>query len=345
MPQEQSNPNQQGLDLSPEERLFDLLDSEDGTSSDDEMPDEPDKSSVDQIEDLLDGESETDETKDKSEEDDTEEDPDAEKDETAEQEEGEEDIFEITIDGETQDVSLTELSDGYLRQSDYTKKTQALSEERKEVQQLQQDLTQQRADLVSQIEAFKSLDQQALDELNKVNWDELKITDPEEFLVKKAEKADLIERITQAQKDQEEVAQQQLEANIQEFEKMRVQADEILRSEEGIPGWGDEEQTPILQKEMREAGLALGYTEEELGMAIDPRALKTLYLAAQFMKTQEAAPRIAAKKKDKVVPKVAKPGAKRKQTSAAAKRRQRARQTGTTRDAAAALYDLLGDDS
>ena len=41
----------------------------------------------------------------------------------------------VTVDGEEQQVSLSELQDGYLRQSDYTRKTQALASERERFQQ------------------------------------------------------------------------------------------------------------------------------------------------------------------------------------------------------------------
>lgn len=56
--------------------------------------------------------------------------------ETEDSEESEEgakdDVLTIEIDGEEQEVSFDEVKNGYLRYSDYTKKTQSLAEERKE---------------------------------------------------------------------------------------------------------------------------------------------------------------------------------------------------------------------
>lgn len=46
---------------------------------------------------------------------------------------------ELELDGEIVKVPLEELTKGYLRQSDYTKKTQALAEERKRLQEAKQE--------------------------------------------------------------------------------------------------------------------------------------------------------------------------------------------------------------
>lgn len=71
---------------------------------------------------LADGDAEQD-----SEEDDTGETDDEE----AEDQEEEEPSFTINLDGKEHEVSLSELRDGYLRQADYTRKTQAFAEQRK----------------------------------------------------------------------------------------------------------------------------------------------------------------------------------------------------------------------
>ena len=43
--------------------------------------------------------------------------------------------YTVSVDGESQEVSLQELRDGYQRQADYTRKTQELASERKRLQQ------------------------------------------------------------------------------------------------------------------------------------------------------------------------------------------------------------------
>lgn len=44
-------------------------------------------------------------------------------------------LFAVKVDGDEEQVSLSELQDGYMRQADYTRKTQELSEQRKRSQQ------------------------------------------------------------------------------------------------------------------------------------------------------------------------------------------------------------------
>lgn len=51
----------------------------------------------------------------------------------ADSSEQEEPAYEVTVDGEKQRVKLSELLSGYQRQADYTRKTQALAEERRQV--------------------------------------------------------------------------------------------------------------------------------------------------------------------------------------------------------------------
>lgn len=45
------------------------------------------------------------------------------------------DLYDVKVDGESTQVSLNELQDGYQRQADYTRKTQELASERSRLQQ------------------------------------------------------------------------------------------------------------------------------------------------------------------------------------------------------------------
>ena len=56
----------------------------------------------------------------------------------------EQEYFTVKINGEDKDVTLEELAAGYSRQSDYTKKTTEVANQRKEVEQLQSELSQER---------------------------------------------------------------------------------------------------------------------------------------------------------------------------------------------------------
>ena len=58
--------------------------------------------------------------------------------EESDEEEEVEELYTLRVDGQEVEVSLDELLKGYSRQSDYTKKTQEIAEQRKQAEQLQQ---------------------------------------------------------------------------------------------------------------------------------------------------------------------------------------------------------------
>ena len=53
--------------------------------------------------------------------------------------------YKVKIDGEEVEVTLDELQSGYSRQQDYTRKTQELAQQRKIIEQQQQELAQRHA--------------------------------------------------------------------------------------------------------------------------------------------------------------------------------------------------------
>lgn len=90
--------------------------------------------------------------------------------------------YKVKVDGKEQEVSLEELTKGYMRQADYTRKTQELAERRKQVQQYQQPQMQgnpmagQQAQAPNLNEIAKRLAVQRLglqseDDLSELNFD------------------------------------------------------------------------------------------------------------------------------------------------------------------------------
>ena len=109
--------------------------------------------------------------------------------------EGEEtEVYTIKLDGEEIEVTREELLQGYQRQSDYTKKTQGISEERKAIEEERSNLSTEMQALYQQREQY----QQALGQLGNqllagisrfqnVNWEQLKENDPIEYMTKRDE--------------------------------------------------------------------------------------------------------------------------------------------------------------
>ena len=129
-----------------------------------------------------------------------------------------EDLYAVTVNGEEQTIPLDELLKGYSRQSDYTKKTQEVSEQRKEVEtlksQYQAEMNQIQSERGHYVEALQALldgSMGTLDEFANVNWEELKRDDPIEFVTKKEEFREKQEKMQAVQRDQQIAQQRQTE--------------------------------------------------------------------------------------------------------------------------------------
>lgn len=88
-----------------------------------------------------------------------------------------EQFFEIN--GEQ--IALSELRSGYLRQSDYTRKTQEIAEQRKAYQEAQFDRQQLRTEALQGIEALKQQMMVEFSQMQTPDWDYLVENDPAEF--------------------------------------------------------------------------------------------------------------------------------------------------------------------
>ncbi len=95
--------------------------------------------------------------------------------------ESEEQNFTLTVDGKEQDISEKELVDGYLRQEDYTKKSQVLADERRKFQEKQEtfnnDINNFNTKTAEQIALSKIVNKKTFDLIEKNGG----YLDPEEF--------------------------------------------------------------------------------------------------------------------------------------------------------------------
>jgi hypothetical protein len=271
---------------------------EEQPTEEDESTEEPDES--------LDEVSEDEESEEESEEEESE--------ESEEEEEGEEepDVYIVKVDGADIEVSLDELVSGYSRQSDYTKKTQELSEQRKQLEtyaqqahaQIEQTqmFRQQYVDAASQ--AIQNQYSQ-LQSLENTDWERLKLEDREEYLTKRDDYREIQSNI---QREQQGV-QQAMHQQEQEQAHMMQQslADEHAKMVEIIPQWGDPKIKAEIAGGLRDFALSKGFSAEEVSQLADHRSVLVLLQAKAFEEMQSKTQNIKAKK-TKNKPKVAKSG-------------------------------------
>ena len=294
----------------------------------------------------------TEETQDESLEEESEEDSDSEDEEeeaeeSAEEEEDEEEpLFTVTANGQEIEVTYDELLKGYSRQSDYTRKTQELSNLRQEYERG----AQQYAESLPELQNLKQQYSQALGnvisnsvaglERFNIDWNALREEDREEYLVKRAEFQDAKDQIRgfqerKAQEDQ--VMQEEARRN---YHSMVSQ--EHQRMVEQLPEWADQEERNKISADIKSYATSKGFTNDELSVLTDHRYLLTLMKAMKYDSLQSSD---IKSKKLKNKPKVVRSGKgkEKSQTDSKVKAAQmkRLRGTGHINDASVLLEDFI----
>jgi hypothetical protein len=255
----------------------------------------------------------------------------------------EEDLkYTIKVDGEELEVGIEELKNGYQRQADYTRKSQALAEQRKETEQIQserQRLEQERQMYANGLQMLQEQQSSKLQEFENVDWTALKTEDPYQYMLKKDEYRDAQEKVQNVQQQQMLIQQEQAE----EANKARAHfvQQEYSRLVEALPEWNDQEST--IKKDVQEYAKSVGFLPEEINQLADHRSVLVIKKAMEYDKlTQKVAPKKKAVKK---VPKVQKSGRGNSKEDTAAEavkqKRARLRKSGKQDDAASIFYDML----
>ena len=255
----------------------------------------------------------------------------------------EEDLkYTIKVDGEEIEVGIDELKNGYQRQADYTRKSQALAEQRKETEQIQserQRLEQERQMYANGLQMLQEQQNAKLQEFNSVDWDTLKNEDPYAYMIKKEEFRDAQEKVQNVVQQQQYVQQEQMQQ--QQAAKAEFVRAEYARLVEALPEWENKDST--IKKDIREYAATVGFRPEEIDQLADHRSVLVIKKAMEYDKlTKKVAPKKKAVKK---VPKVQKSGRGNSKEDAAAetikKKRARLQKSGKQQDAASVFYDML----
>jgi len=205
----------------------------------------------------------------------------------------EDDGYEV-VEYDGKEYSLPkELKDAVLRQGDYTRKTQEVAEQRKAFEQQKQQFEQAmqvQQQNQKQYAQLSALDGQ-LDQYKDINWQKWSEEDPvaaQQGYFQYDQLRNTRQGIAQQIQQQEQTALQQRQ---QQTVAMLEQGRETLAKE--IPGWSEK-----LAKDIASHGEVYGYTPQEMGQVIDPRAVKVLhdaYLYRQSIKKATSKPKTEVK--------------------------------------------------
>ena len=245
---------------------------------------------------------------------------------------------------EEMDVGIEEVKNLAQMGYDYTKKTQEVAEQRKQVENYAQAIKAQEQNLqaqaqmqqafIKEIAKVEGLNDQ-LAQYEKVDWGALSDSDPVAAQKHWIAYTQLQNKRTQAQNEIQQKSNylQQQQATQNEARLTEAKA-ELLKM---FPDWN-----ATRAQELREAGKQYGFSEQELSGVTDPRTIKLLADAAAFRKLQANKVNVTNKVTGK--PAVVKPGAKdgnAASKSQNAKMREGLRKSGRYQDAAALIERML----
>ena len=247
----------------------------------------------------------------------------------------------LEVDGE--EKTIEELRSGYLRQKDYTRKTQELAEHRKAVEAKDQEMDRERAEYAQLLPALAERIQQAAEQ--EPDWDTLYDTDP--VMAAKAERQWRKEqegRVAQLQAVQaEQQRMQQIEAQKQQQMQQSYLEQQRHILPDIIPEWRDKKVAATEATQIRDFLLGEGFSEQDVSGMSNATLVKLARKAMLYDRGETRANEVKAKPK-KPRAKILKSGSRAsqpKRTSAAQEAQNRARKTGRVNDAAAAIKALL----
>jgi hypothetical protein len=246
--------------------------------------------------------------------------------------------YKVKASGEEVEVELDELIKGYQQGTDYTKKSQALAEQRKAVEAERGHLEQVKQERQAYAQKLQALDSFLTQQNRGVDLDVLKETDPIGYAVAVAEQSQREKQLAVVRNEQQRIAQQQ------QAEQQSSLQNHLRQESEKLVSLIPELATPqgdAVRKQIRDYAKSVGWTDQELGSVYDSRAVNTLYKAMKYEQLQKSKPEL--NKKLVAAPKMMRSGTSVPQARSSQDKQvmQRLRETGKVTDAARAFERFL----
>jgi hypothetical protein len=251
-------------------------------------------------------------------------------------------VLAVTVDGQTQEVTLADLKKAYSGEGAIEKRLQEATLQRKAVeterQKVQQELQEGRDRLV---QAFRSFDHLMFQPRVPKPDAQLQQANPQQYLL----------QMEQYRQDQDQLGQrrQQVHRALQQYEAQQAEELQQLKQQnaqklvEVMPQLNDPEKGPELRNLILEGAQAYGFSQEEIGMAVDYRLFQMAADAAAYRRLKTGAAAKPQPQPQQSKTKVIRPGGQKAVTAATVSARQqqaaiqRAKQTGRPEDVAATM--------
>ena len=226
-----------------------------------------------------------------------------------------------------------ELADGWMRQKTFTQKTQALAEQKKEMEAERAKVSQEREQYQAGLQQFLSQPEP------QPPSEELFETAPLAYMKAKDDFRDHLAQRQQAQAELHRVEGERMrEANLQRQEYLQRESEKLAGL---IPEWRDETVALKEKQAIKEYGLSIGYSSEEMDSIGDSRAVALMRKALLFdSMTQKGQTKL--RQNPEGVPMLRAGGQQpQRRVSEYRKAKQRLSKTGKPEDATKAISELL----
>lgn len=315
---------------SAEERLAALYTAPEEDKADTEADSQPEEGEAEVVEDEVEAEADDSEEAEDGQAEDEEEEADTEEesDDDGESDGNPKEPEFLEIDGEP--VSIEEVKLGYLRQSDYTRKTQAVAEQRKAAEEERQYYASTLNTLLTAVGAD-------LQRWQNVDWERAAAENPAQYQQAKAAYEHTLGLFNGVKGQTEDFVTRAQQAQQAALDAQAKESITVLKT--SIPGWNNDLYAQIGDFAVSE----LGFSPDEFNNIADHRAIRSIYEAMQYRKGKS----VATEKTIKVAPKKTLSDKKAAPAKAVVTRkanqqaRERLRQTGKVDDAVALLVNRM----
>ena len=249
----------------------------------------------------------------------------------------EEQLHKVKVAGQEFDVTLDELRNGYQRDADYRRKTEELSNDRKNFQSESEKQRLDYSQKLNELNQSLSIAQQDLNaEINSADLDKLYDEDPTEAArverkLKKKQDA-LSQSLQKAQAEQK----QQFETFLQDQQRKLVSK---------MPEFSDPAKASSLKANMKNTLNNYGFNDQEVAQVYDHRIVMLVNDAMKYRSMQNSKPNLAKKisKPSKVFSSGVKQGKAELNQKARKEKFSRLRKSGSVKDASSIFLDMINN--
>ena len=241
----------------------------------------------------------------------------------------------VTENGKSERIPLEEVTKGYLRQQDYTRKTTELGNERRALEQHNEAVRQERQTYATMLVALR--DQLQALQPQEPNWDEVYKSDPVGYARQRDEWREKQDKLAASNYELQRLQ------TLQQQEQAKNLAELVTKNRARMldmqPAWKDQKRWETDRQRIIEYAQKpeVGYSAEEISQAYDPRAIILLDKARRFDELMAQKPKPVTTNG----PRVASAGAAPRGNNALNAAQQRLAKTGSVHDAAKVFEQLL----